>query len=211
MFRKGVFMKVKYARPTIPSFDSGIVKTKIKKQGSNQHRDKYKYPLGLKKDTFLSVIWLFVLLLIIGVFLWYYKRSQILVRPIPESYQPSIIKFVKVAVASENIDTYIDRYSRKYARNDDQYSYLKQLMHCLLHFESKHGIVKRDGDNGLAGGIAQFHQDTWVRMRKQMLKLGLIKEIGSRYDEEMAIQTTIWAVVNGRGKEWGPILRGSCQ
>ena len=43
-----------------------------------------------------------------------------------------------------------------------------------------------------------------------MLKKGLIKEIGSRYDLEQSIETTAWALLEGRGKEWGPILREEC-
>lgn len=78
------------------------------------------------------------------------------------------------------------------------------IMHCLAHRESGHGASTAHGDNGLAGGPFQFHQATWVRMRKQMGEPEL-----SRYDFKEAARTTAWAIANGRALEWGPILRAS--
>lgn len=78
------------------------------------------------------------------------------------------------------------------------------IMHCLAHRESGHGASTAHGDNGLAGGPFQFHQATWVRMRKQMGE-----PESSRYDFKEASRTTAWAIANGRALEWGPILRAS--
>lgn len=78
------------------------------------------------------------------------------------------------------------------------------IMHCLAHRESGHGVSKAHGDNGLAGGPFQFHQETWTRMRKQMGE-----PEGSRYDFKEAARTTAWAISKGRALEWGPILRAS--
>jgi len=78
------------------------------------------------------------------------------------------------------------------------------IMHCLAHRESGHGASNAHGDNGLAGGPFQFHQATWVRMRKQMEE-----PESSRYDFMEASRTTAWAIANGRALEWGPILRAS--
>lgn len=83
------------------------------------------------------------------------------------------------------------------------------IMHCLAHRESGHGVSKAHGDGGLAGGPYQFHEATWQRMRKQMIKQGYAEEIGSRYDLKEAIRTTAWAIREGRALEWGPILRDS--
>ncbi len=78
------------------------------------------------------------------------------------------------------------------------------IMHCLAHRESGHGSSTAHGDNGLAGGPFQFHQATWIRMRKQMGE-----PESSRYDFKEAARTTAWAIANGRALEWGPILRAS--
>lgn len=82
------------------------------------------------------------------------------------------------------------------------------IMHCLANRESLHGEKGKPsdphGDNGLAGGPFQFHQATWVRMRKQMGEPEL-----SRYDFKEAARTTAWAIANGSALEWGPILRAS--
>ena len=159
----------------------------MKKQGTNQYKNKYKTLWGLKTTTWWSVVLLLILCIIVAFWGRYSKsRSTLeLLSPIPKGYIPEKIILVKevIAVDRNQIDAFIDKYKKRYVKNDTQYSYLKQLIHCLLYYESKHGIVKTNGDNGLAGGIAQFHQATWVRMRKQMLKQNLIEEIGSRYND----------------------------
>jgi hypothetical protein len=83
------------------------------------------------------------------------------------------------------------------------------IMHCLAHREARHGESKAMGDNGLAGGPFQFHEATWIRMRKQMIDSGLSHEVGSRFDFKESARTTAWAIKNGRALEWGPILRAS--
>lgn len=83
------------------------------------------------------------------------------------------------------------------------------IMHCLAHRESGHGASNAEGDGGLAAGPFQFHETTWIRMRSQMIKLGLATEISSRYDLKEAVRTTAWAISNKNGLEWGPILRDS--
>ncbi len=84
------------------------------------------------------------------------------------------------------------------------------LMHCLAHRENGHaGNPNGFGDGGLAGGPYQFHQATWLRMRKQMIAQGVATEIGDRMDKNESTRTTAWAIANGRALEWGPILRDS--
>lgn len=84
------------------------------------------------------------------------------------------------------------------------------LMHCLAHRENGHaGNPNGFGDGGLAGGPYQFHQATWLRMRKQMIAQGVANEIGDRMDKQESTRTTAWAIANGRALEWGPILRDS--
>lgn len=108
----------------------------------------------------------------------------------------------------ENIDTWIgdsvDEFLPKYK------SEARMIMHCLAHRENGHGgNPDGHGDGGLAGGPFQFHQATWDRMRKQMIKEGKATEMGSRYDFKESARTTAWAISKGRGLEWGPILRDS--
>jgi len=84
------------------------------------------------------------------------------------------------------------------------------IMQCLLNRESQHTEMDENthhGDNGMAGGSLQYWEETWVGYRKLMIKEGLITEIGSRYDAEQAVFTTVWAINSGRAKAWGPIFR----
>lgn len=116
-------------------------------------------------------------------------------------------KIVVKEIPAENISTWISDAVNQYLPNHKSESLM--IMHCLAHRESGHGASNAQGDGGLAGGGFQFHEATWQRMRKQMLKAGLITEIGSRFDLKQATYTTAWAIANGRALEWGPILRDS--
>lgn len=107
-------------------------------------------------------------------------------------------------------DYFVGLYADEYGKSTGQKSKLRSIMHCLLNKETVHWNNKGHGDSGRAGGPLQFHETTWLRMRKQMLNTELVHEIGSRYDLEASIETTVWALTQGRGREWGPILRGEC-
>lgn len=107
-------------------------------------------------------------------------------------------------------DILVAKYADQYGRTKGEQSRLRGILHCLLTKESVHGENKGHGDNGKAGGPLQFWEDTYNGYRKLMIKEGLVEEVGSRYNLENAIETTTWALVNGRGKAWGPILRGEC-
>lgn len=106
-----------------------------------------------------------------------------------------------------NISSLIDDAVNEFLPNHKSESLM--IMHCLAHRESGHGASNAHGDNGMAGGPFQFWEDTWNRMRKQMIKQGVAAEIGSRYDLKEAVRTTAWAIKEGRALEWGPILRDS--
>lgn len=166
-------------------------------------------------------IWSVVLLLIIA-YMGFHNLAEAQIDKWDEEYRSSLLipikqittevpKIVEVEVPQENIDTWVAKYVDKYFTGT-QKSEMKMIMHCLLHRESGHQPHDANGphgDSGKAGGILQYHQPTWERMRGQMLKAGLIEEIGSRYNPEQAIHTTVWAIKNGRAKEWGPALRWS--
>lgn len=106
-----------------------------------------------------------------------------------------------------NISSLIDDAVNEFLPNHKSESLM--IMHCLAHRESGHGASNAHGDGGLAGGPFQFHEETWNRMRKQMIKQGYATEIGSRYDLKESIRTTAWAIKEGRALEWGPALRYS--
>lgn len=132
-------------------------------------------------------------------------------RPVEVEKVVEVEKEVVKEIPQENMDTWVNKYVNRYFVGY-QVSEMKMIMHCLLHRESghqAHGENGPHGDNGKAGGVLQFHQETWERMRGQMLKTELIDEVGSRYNVEQAIHTTVWAIKNGNAKEWGPILRWS--
>lgn len=108
-----------------------------------------------------------------------------------------------VATPSELIEQAVDEFLPTHKSES------LMIMHCLAHREARHGESKAMGDNGLAGGPFQFHEATWIRMRKQMTESGLSHEVGSRFDFKESARTTAWAIKNGRALEWGPILRSS--
>lgn len=118
----------------------------------------------------------------------------------------------KEVVKKESIDTWVAEFVDEYFESNTQRSEARMIMHCLLHRESGHrelGENDAHGDGGRAGGILQFHENTWIVFRKLMLNAGLVNEIGSRYDAKEAIRTTVWAIKNNRSLAWGPILRES--
>ena len=189
----------------------------INRKGSNQFKVKNKYPLGLTKKSWYSVVWLsfivFALLMAFRGITLAYKPILIdpLAKVIPTS-TPTVTPII-IEVRSENsniLDEYVEEAARKYGKGKDGYSKLKSTLHCLLYFETKHGYANGKGDNGLAEGLTQFHQSTWTAFRKQMIKLGLAKEVYARTDDYEVIMTTAWALANGKGRNWGPIKIGNC-
>lgn len=190
-----------------------------------KYKELYTKEKQRTKVYFQMTIYAFLLLgiVILGVSL-YFAANEPLITPIPErevikngfnqimqkvEYQ---VKAYEVEVPiGEDVDVWVGKYVDKYFEGYKR-SEMRMIMHCLLHRESghqAHDATGPHGDGGRAGGSLQYHQPTWERMRKQMIKEGLAEEIGSRYDMEAAIETTVWAIKAGRAKEWGPILRDS--
>lgn len=187
------------------------MKNKNKAIGSNQHKSVYK-SAGLTTMPSIGTILLYVALILIALNIIVWGRVSVegrILSPLAK-IQPNIV-FIKPALAQGNqIDTWVDDAASVYGKSKANYSKLKNILHCLLNYETKHNYGRGMGDGGLAGGILQFHESTWNRMRKQMIKAGLITDISSRFDDKDAIYTMAWALVQGRGKEWGPILRNDC-
>lgn len=124
------------------------------------------------------------------------------------------IKIVEVekTVKDENIDTWIREAASKYQNANFPESYLKYQLHCLANKESGHRYENHTkcGDGGKSCGLYQYRQGTWNGFRKIMIKQGLATEIGSLWDNKLQVETTAWALSDGRHQNWGPWLRGQC-
>lgn len=190
-------------------------------------RPSYKTKWQRTKRSFLvtvTILLLFVAMLIISG--WLERRNQIL-SPLPDSniqgfgaitntvmaYEP-VVKPIEDLCESDlcRFDYWVGKYTDKYFDLNSQRSEVRMIMQCLLHRESGHQPHDANGphgDGGKAGGILQYHAPTWIGYRKIMMDEGLVSEIGSRYNPEQAIETTVWAISTGRAKAWGPILRDS--
>lgn len=106
------------------------------------------------------------------------------------------------------IDDLVDTYSKKYGKTRYQANAIKVKLHFLLLKEQNYGGSNNCGDSGKACGPLQFHEPTYKAYRKIMIKNGFVTELGSRLDMEDAIETTAWAISDGRETAWGPIARG---
>lgn len=85
-------------------------------------------------------------------------------------------------------------------------SYLRYQLHCLAYMENGHHANNNRGDGGLASGMYQYHEGTYEGFRKIMMREGLTHHMGSRDDDEDAIETTAWALSEQRDYNWGPIV-----
>ena len=154
----------------------------------------------------LEPVILLILTIILGLMLRSYGRKIDMVRAYEEieiNYSEPIVMDTR----DTNISSLIDDAVNEFLPTHKSESLM--IMHCLAHRESGHGASNAMGDGGLAGGPFQFHEETWNRMRKQMIKQGYATEIDSRYDLKESVRTTAWAIKEGRALEWRPILRDS--
>src|SRR3990167_6535501 len=145
------------------------------KKGSNQFKLKPKY-------KFIPSVAAMLIFLLMTAFLGRYsvlKRSIKIIDPVVEGYYRTITPVIKENDGNA-IDKYVDEAARKFGQGKDGYSKLKSTLHCLLYYETKHGYAMGKGDNGLAEGLFQYHNATWIAFRKQMIKLGLAKEVYTR-------------------------------
>jgi hypothetical protein len=116
-------------------------------------------------------------------------------------------------IPQENIDTWVGEYADKYANQSKPSSYLRYQLHCLANKESGHRYDDHEkcGDNGKSCGLYQYRKPTWEMFRKEMIKKGLVTEIGTLWNNEQAVETTAYALSQGYDNHWGPIVnKGSC-
>ena len=124
-----------------------------------------------------------------------------------------VVATVEVDYIDENIDGWIRYYSARFANSKKPESYLKYQLHCLANKESghRHDNHKKCGDGGKSCVLFQYREATWNGFRKIMMKQGLVSEIGSLWDDKKQVETTAWALADGRDMNWGPITRGDCK
>lgn len=139
----------------------------------------------------------------LGIFKQEYTFISPLVVEEIEDYEMSY----EIKEPCNEIDCWIDMYSKQYGTDLNKRQQLKVKLHFLAYREAKYGVSNGHGDGGKAGGPYQFHQPTWEANRQRMIDEGLINDIGSRYDMQQAIQTTAWMLSEGQDNQWGPLLR----
>lgn len=178
------------------------------------------------KITLFAISWLLMLFTImLGGRYGAYNQSISIISPLPND--PNWVVYLPVqsgrAYAKETPDSqsetkevdqvsqWVSQYADKFTNTPTQESKMKYQLHCLLYFESKHTAAKGCGDNSKACGALQYHEPTWYGFREIMFKRGLIKTIGDRMNVEQAIETTSWAISDGRIMSWGPAANsGKC-
>lgn len=186
---------------------------KKRKLGSNQYQSKWK------RET---MHWIVKLILIVAatimlawIFSYAYDNT-----PDPQIISPAwseepTSNFLTEAELKERIrkaiPNMVEMSASRFAASDKQKNYIIYQLYCLLRKESNFGENETCGDSGKSCGILQFREATYNRMRKQMIKQGLVTELGDRFSPFYSIETTAWALVNGYGREWGPIGRGECK
>lgn len=191
----------------------------------------------MARSIIVSMIGMFIATLPILAYVDYQEAQRIngLVSPLPSgvtSIASSSDKNTDVelravsptpgGVASINdqqqYDIWVGQYVDQYFTSPTQRSEARMIIQCLLHRETKHYTFTGQGDNGLAKGILQWHDATWIRARKEMIKQGYASELGWSQDPQTAIDTTVWALKQSAKPrkdrvisilEWGPVLRDS--
>ncbi len=172
----------------------------MNKRGSNGYVYKWKGLTPFVKTSILTVI----ALMFFG--LWIIEKTKTpIVSPCPD---PECNIRVYAAEKKMTVDEMVEYYANKFGKYPWEKLTIKAKLHYLLLRESAYWNTKTCGDNGLACGPLQFHETTYQSFRQLMVTQKLTNKIGSRLDMEDAIETTAWAIANGRGNNWGPIARG---
>lgn len=127
---------------------------------------------------------------------------------VSQPVQGSTESLAVLPTPTPDVDKLVDTYSKKYGKTTYKANRTKALIHFLLLREQNYGGSNARGDGGLAAGPLQFHDGTYISYRNMMIKQGLVSDMGSRLDMEDAIETTAWAINDGRENAWGPVARG---
>lgn len=149
----------------------------------------------------MKTLVLLVLAISIGLSMSRYTPHLFVQRPVQVSTVAQI-------TPTPDVDKLVDKYSKEYTDDTYKQNRTKAMIHFLLLKEQNYGGSDACGDGGKACGPLQYHEPTYIGYRNIMIRRGLVTEMGSRLNMEDAIQTTAWAINNGRETAWGPILRG---
>jgi hypothetical protein len=196
-----------------------------KSLGSNQYKDKFK---RIKGKTFMQWHWFIRFLVVIAlcwvlvalavaIKQWYDKLpTDPIVSPVSaQEVEVYKVKFLNEAEAKEStrgaIPNMVEMSAEKFTKNTKQKNHIMYQLFCLLREESNLGEVETCGDSGKSCGVLQFREATYNRMRREMIRKGLVTELGDRFSPFYSIETTAYALVQGYGNEWGPISRGECK
>lgn len=180
------------------------------RRGHNQYKAKYGF------DTKTKVRIGFCLLFIAGVV---YSGASAkaeaqwfdnVIAPCPEKCAGSSAELHPPVPTPTpmTLDAMIDKYAMKYGSTKWIQLRTKALLHAMLLHETAYGNTTKCGDQGLSCGPLQFREPTYNGFRKEMIKKGLVEEMGSRFDLENSIDTAAYMVATGHEDNWGPVLRG---
>ena len=172
-----------------------------------------------KRSRRATIQWLSILALFVTTLSWVAITYAETIEPVSPrgpltDSTPALIQLVEAQEETPGLsaDELIDLNCHRFFKEERKIQYCKFQMHCLYWKETRNGLNKdAHGDGGMAGGYFQFWQQTYVNARHDMILQGHVKDTGSRYDLENAIETTAWMLSEGRGSEYGPILRGECK
>ena len=194
-----------------------------RKIGSNQYKETFK-KIGKKHIKFMQFHWLVKLILIFALAMgiiaalsyWYvHSPEPEIVSPVAAQEEVSTTHFLDEAEAKEStreaIPNMVEMSAEKFTTSTKQKNFIMYQLFCLLREESNMGEVETCGDSGKSCGVLQFREATYNRMRREMIRKGLVTELGDRFSPFYSIETTAYALTQGYGKEWGPILRRECK
>jgi hypothetical protein len=152
------------------------------KRGTNQYKEKYKYPLNLRKNVFWDVIWLsIVVLLLLAILAILQWPTNDLISPIPKNYLPTITKIV-FAKETDDIAGYIGKVFGEYA----------QEAHRVAYCESK---LRPDaiGDNGKSYGLFQI-SIRWHKIApKFLLNYKINTQVAYQLFKENKFKWNLWS------------------
>jgi len=171
---------------------------------------------GLKAKTYLTILGLLGFMVIVALIGKNFKNQENITAHYfnaSQSYAQQVKEIKALTKDSNSQDIWIFQYATQFQRPElgKTVSLLRYQLACLAHKENGYHSNDHCGDGGLACGMYQYHPGTYTGFRKIMIAQGLTDHIGSRLNDQDAIQTTAWALTHGHEEDWGPILRGECQ
>ncbi len=185
--------------------------------GTNQYKARevtwfQQKSRGLKRGTWVNVA-IGILVIISTFYIGTSKETYSLISPIAHAQTAgSSAELLETIVNTptptpvpqiEMMDIWIGKYVDMFAKTDAEKSKWRYYMHCIANHESSHHYNKKDGDDGLAHGLMQFHHATYVEYRTRLMDRGLVSNMGSEYDDEDAIETMAFAISQGAIGDWG--------